>query len=285
MSRWLTFALMMALVSCKKEEAKLVPKLEPPGNELPRAEGEATAAHGPVQVTLRLYKTKIKPQGDYDWKNGESVSLWVQVVLKNVSAKRLAINDNNFYQSGPIPDRGDRPYPPILGTTLELTDASGKRLEPPGGLSDTPFECSPPARDVTPEEKREIDAFLKPWRKKGLSHRQINIKLLDFKSKAGREEPKLVGTWLEPGASTRTTGWADFDPCDVYYYHLPPPKPIGEFSQEKYYFPKPGKYYVRAVYDTLRFESAEDYTREVGFPPDEDRVRFETPAIEFEVLP
>jgi len=258
-------------------------------------------------MTLRLYKRRIQAETSDSLAIG---SLWVQIELKNVSKKQLIVSDDFFFKSVPIPDKSQKTY----GIYLEVTDAEGKPVDFmmtwDVGPDSIDLDREIPLREMTPaklKERAEVEALVAGWRKQGLSSDEVTLKLIDYSRESGlKKELKELGnrdSVLEPGASIKSM-------ASAYIINekrqAVPLKVRSEFNEAaNYYFEKSGKHRIRAVYNYQmkklsrreREARIKASTELLGHPPSPDRyrflesppsewdVRFETPTIEFEVLP
>ncbi|OGR91459.1 MAG: hypothetical protein A2V88_06635 [Elusimicrobia bacterium RBG_16_66_12] len=306
------------LACSNKESSSSSPELAPPGRALIsagrlgtegelKAEAEVKASSGPVEMTLRLYKRRIQAETSDTLTIG---SLWVQIELRNVGKKRIFAHEDFFFKSEPIPDKSQKTH----GIYLEVTDAEGKPVDflltwdvIPDSID---LDREIPPRKMTPaqlKERAEVEALVAGWRKQGLSFDEVALKLIDYSRESGNkkdlEERLARDSVLDPGASIKSVANASI--INEKRQAMPPNARSVFTEAANYYFEKPGKHRIRAVYNhqmeklSRREREARDKesTELLGHPPPKDRwrfldeppeewdVRFETPAIEFEVLP
>lgn len=262
----------MALAACgKKEEPARPPDLSPPGQV--EAQAEVTASSGPVQLTLRLLKTRIAtPQ-----------SPWYQFEIKNVGKNRIVFGHKVFH---------DEPW--------ALKDSgsyrgSGIWLDVIGPDGRTPFERTV-MNDIDttgmlflPHPDTEEGADIRK-RMAGKTMLEQSMIVSEYgraqteKYRKEHPEPDLSFR-LEPGASTATVAWALRDNPKHVIETRPQRQAHGRFGELFWLnFEQPGKYRVRAVYDYKSpYETAIKFNLPVK--PEGDEVLVKTPFIDFEVVP
>jgi len=261
---------------CKKKETSRVPVLAPPekasssvgqpgDQENVPAEAEVKASSGPVELTLRIYKTKIRAHK----------SLYYQIVLKNIGAKAFPAVDAAFR------DPWAQRHPE--GVYLDVLGPNGKE---PGWawLGPTDVDTTNLPGFLPPPTTKEGASF---WQKlKGMSAFERSKAVMDYSARIKAEYEKThpeppVGGLLAPGASTSTPAWVL--PNDE---GKPLRQPIGHFTELVHFdFSLPGKYRMRAVYDYRPDGWTIKWNRDHHRQPDEAQNVVKTPFIEFEVLP
>lgn len=267
-------AALFCLAACEKSPSPVpTPDLAPPGlPEKVAAQAEVKASSGPVELTLRLYKTEIKL--------GES--LWEQIRIRNVGDSDMIVSDPVFFDPWQL-RKGIRAG---YGIYIEVLGPDGKPLprdpHPNWGSSDVSDKPSG-LLEVHGEEER---AMLDGWKKRGLSLEQINRKLVDFNLKkardadASRELPRIK---LQPGESAETKSWFVYSEWDQFKKR-PKPTPVGDFAELEFFdLDKPGEYKVRAVYDWAPTKWLIEARGKIPVEPDEVLVR--TPWVRITVLP
>ncbi|MBI5202266.1 MAG: hypothetical protein HY925_11815 [Elusimicrobia bacterium] len=214
------------------------------------AQAEVTASSGPVQLTLRIYETKISTKEGF----------WFQIELKNIGKSEFLVTDLVFWDSFQMAyatrENG-------IGTRLEVLDPDGKRIK-----SDTlQYEfhsLDEPLPGPYVEETPEVTRLRSEWRAQGVPEPEIRNRLIKRQSRiydqrARDSRPKQM---LQPGSMIVTPPWAD---TGWSLYHSAP-YPIdkdakGQFAEASYYrWKKPGIYRVRAIYNhRLRSELVRKY--------------------------
>lgn len=244
------------------------------------ATAEAKASKGPVQLKLRLQKTKIKAD----------TSLWYKLELKNISKNRIQLYDRVFRDPYAIHVNSKLRH----GIYLEVLDANGKPLPVRTGNYHVRYDWEGPEGTdymYTEREKKELSALQEEWKKRGMSAQQQSLaesewlnNLIEKKNTAELTNPANKH-WIRPGVSTMTFAWADRGPDD-YPGRLEDDKSLREGYTElwSYRFLRPGKYRIRAVYDHLQAESNAEHIRKYGTKLDSGWIRFKTPFIDFEVV-
>lgn len=243
-----------------------------------KATAQVKAAKGPVQITLRVQKTKLKAND----------SLWYKIELKNVGNNKLRVYDRIFKDRNAIHANSKMKY----GLYLEVLDPKGKPLRVKMGHYRVRYDWEgPDGKDYpfTPEEKKELLAKKDGWKKKGMTEQEQSIAwtewINELYSRKNSEEDLDPARqfWLSPGASTATFARADLGPDDY------PGRGDDEESLRQGYaelwifkFHDPGKYRIRAIYDQ---SPSDGYLKERKLGPDDERIQFKTPFIEFEVRP
>jgi len=239
---------------------------------------EAKASKGPVQITLRLCKTKVKAEK----------SLWYKLELKNVGKKNLRVDDWIFKDPWAMYANSKSHF----GIYLEIIGPDGKAQTVRSGGGRITYAWEPKPGELlhyTPEEKKEIAALESDWKRRGLTEQQQHIalsawngELNDKKNRAELADPTKQ-LWLTPGASTSTFAWMDRGPDeyagrseDDAYLRL------GYTQLWSFTFYDPGTYRIRAVYD---YSPSERYLKTHKLSPDDERIKFKTPFIEFLVAP
>ncbi len=236
------------------------------------------AAKGPVQITLRVQKTTLKAKD----------SLWYKIELKNIGKKKMLVYDRIFKDRNAIHVNSRMKR----GIYLEVLDPAGKPLRVKWGNYRLRYDWEGPEGVdylFTPEEKKEFMAQKDGWKKKGMTEQEQSIAwsgwINELYSKKNVEElsDPAKRFWLSPGASTGTFAWADMGPDDY------PGRTDDEDSLRQgytelwiYKFHDPGKYRIRAIYDHAL---SAKYLKDRKLGPNDERILFETPFIEFEVLP
>lgn len=264
----------------------------------PRPEATATATKGPVQLTLRLYKNKVKVDK----------SLWYQIELKNVSRKPIQIMDTIFrdpwairynirdrvgiyidIQGPPGVYKGDS-WPP------DHPSGDSPQMRMPLGSLGMPYKAWH-SKGYSEEDKKELAALEQKWKKEGLSETEQVIakhhwqeRWMDKKDQEEGTDPADI-VMLAPGASTTTLSWAYRDPDpsvhhDALEQELADEEPqVGDYAQLfDYWLRPPGKYKIRVVYNHgFDKESRHELENEgIKIPP--WYVHVETPYIPFEVV-
>lgn len=239
------------------------------------------AEKGPVQITLRLQKKRIKVEK----------SLWYKLELKNVGKTRIQIYDRIF--KDPIAIHVNSKH--RTGIYLEILDSNGNPLNVRPGNYQVRYDWEgPEGRDYhySPKEKAEIIALESDWKKRGLSEQQRNLalnawnnELVKKKNHAELSDP-VNRKWLAPGASTGTFAWSDRGPGE-YDGRSEDDESLRQGYAElwSYWLLKPGKYRLRAVYDYAQSNSTKALFKQHGKSQDPSWVEFNTPFIDFEVVP
>lgn len=257
--------------------------------EEPKAEAEAVAVNGPLELTLRVHKTRIK-----SWEE----SLWYQVSLRNLGKEDIAIFDKAFLRPSPVEMHRS------AGISLWVTGPDGKVLKPSPRLGDgavlMPGSPSWPIQEGDTRDKATqqqlIDTMwsdratlrLRAEYAQGLRAKGVPEKEIDRRTEKFNEEHPLSddgakhkpGPYilLQPGASITNVASAREATSD-------PALPRGYTEFWGYWYTKPGKYRIKAAFDNRSSSVAAEYDKKHGIPPREDAVFVETKAIEFEVVP
>ena len=257
----------------------------------------ATAKKGPIQLTLRLYKTTLKSEK----------SLWYQIELKNIGKEPIEVEDRIFRDPwvmrynirdrvgiyfDVIPPAGTykgHKWPTDSGITPLLS-------RPIGGLGIPHWDWH--REGYSAADKKELADLEAKWAKDGLSetekvkakHRWVE----DWTSRKESEEraDPAKKRWLAPGASTTTLAWAYRDPDPNPSLHSPfqaelrnEEAPVGDYAQLfDLYFRPVGKYRIRAVYDYAFSKESRRKFEKLGIKIAPWEVRIETPDIGFEVV-
>lgn len=229
---------------------------------------EAKGTKSPIELTLRLYQTKIKADE----------SLWGQLEIKNIGKKDITVSDDMFFKPWSIADQSE-PHPIYVA----IFDAAGKPIKPLVGVYDWHGGAiSRKLSEVDPEEDRKIGIMLDGWKKAGLTKEQIDGKMREYNKKRYRDERDAEmssrNSQVAPGSSLKSRPWAHLDKNPNG--DEPQTPPIGQFTELKYYFEKPGKYTIRAVYDYRMSQRMRKLMK-----PDETDILVKTKPISFEVIP
>lgn len=236
------------------------------------AQAEVHASSGPVELTLRLYKTRIRPKE----------RLWYQLRLRNVGSKPFAVGDDIFRD--PIQTYSNY----HVGIYFLIIGPDGKELRHRTVLAphhDVAEEKPGRQRKLHPDDQKDLDSLLAQWRSEGLDIDAINRKLLDWLP-LHRPEDEIPAVVLKPGESVTTKPWAFYEPWDQEFKR-PPPQPIGEFTELfNFDLNEAGKYRFRAVYDYRPSEWFRDWLKKHGMKEQKEHdVLAETPWIEVERRP
>lgn len=274
--------LLLCLAACgeKEEEASPRPALTAPEAAFPsgsktlssdspavsaaRAEAEATATKDPIKLTLRLLKTKVS--------KGEP--LWYQVELKNIGNKPIEVYADIFVDPG-------KSLTDPVGIWFEVLSPDGTPLhEKPA--EDYVFMPGSQREEAkrNPERDKKIDELLKKWKAEGNDPIQITKKLLQYQIDNERPERAVTLFSLPPGASTTTAAWSDQNFYDERKGELRPKAKGGYAELWAYFFYQVGRHKVRIVYDE-RLRSPKRH----GGRDNPWNIHFETPYIDFEVVP
>ncbi|MEQ1918462.1 MAG: hypothetical protein ABL955_04630, partial [Elusimicrobiota bacterium] len=127
------------------------------------------AAKGPVQITFHLYKTTVKAEK----------SLWYKLELKNISKKKLRVDDWIFKDPWAMLANCQHKF----GIYFEILDPKGKPLSVRPGGDVVHFDWEPKEGELLPytaEEHKEIDALRVGWKKRGLTDQQQHLALNDW---------------------------------------------------------------------------------------------------------
>ncbi|MEK7858720.1 MAG: hypothetical protein AAB320_06215 [Elusimicrobiota bacterium] len=301
MMRRLAFAMMVfGLAACGKDESPSAgaPKLSAPERAFPAAgqpsaqadvaaEAEVKASSGPIELTLRVYRSNLKYRKD---------SLWFQIQLKNIGKNKIRIDEDDFRVPGEVAMGG--------GRLLEVVDAKGNPAKQYTIFSAAPDQLTPdspiwpqPSKDSKDPEGdkkriadaiwaegdrlRQRDRIMEAGRGRPDSWTYRKLTEFDEKHPAPPEPPSQdTSILLAPGVVLVTPPWVDRS-----YLPDQPPGKIGEFAQLRGYYFGPGKYRIRAVYDHRPSGWTVEYNKKHHLNPDEDEVRVETPYIAIEVVP
>lgn len=237
---------------------------------LPDLKPAATAKGStpPIELILRLYKTKIKADE----------SLWGQIEIKNVGKADITLSDDMFFKPWEIPDQSE--HKPIH---VAVFDAAGKPVKPlPGNFGWHGRRTTRKLAEVDPEEDRRIGIMLDGWKKDGLTKEQVDGKMREYNDRQHRAdqdaERSSRNSQVAPGSALKSRPWAHLDRSPNA--SEPQTPPIGQFTELKYYFEKPGKYTIRAVYDYRMSERLKKLMK-----PGETNILVKTNLISFEVSP
>lgn len=272
----------------KKEPSPIPPTTTNRAVFVPSAEAEVVGTKGPLELTLRAYKTKVK---------SEEESLWYQVRLRNIGLKEIPVFDNAFLVSAPV----EMCCSP--GTSILVTGPDGKALKPMptlgGGAVLVPGSPSWPIQDGDTRDeatkKKVIDAMwadrailrlreehARKLEREKLPPEEFSRKVIDFEkrhplSDDGAERRPSPHIMLKPGAAITSTPWTD--------RHISDPDIQREFTElTGYWYTKPGKYRIKAIFNRQTSTWEAEYNKTHGILPEEDAVLVETEAIEFEVI-
>lgn len=246
-----------------------------------RSESQVKAAKGPVQITLRLQKTKVKVER----------SLWYKLELKNIGKKKIQIYDRIFKDPNAMHANSKTRY----GIYIEILDSRGKPLNVRPGNYQERFDWEgPEGQDYlyTAEEKKELRALQDEWKKRGMTEQQQSLavsdwnrELIEKKNNAEMADPAKK-LWLAPGASTATFAWSDRGPGE-YEGRSDDDESLRQGYTElwSYWLLMPGKYRVRAVFNHAQSKTAKKILKKHGDAPNPSRIEFKTPFISFEVIP
>ena len=201
---------------------------------------ELTASSGPVKITLRLLKTKVKV--------GES--LQYQLRLTNVGKKPMEVPDTIFEDPWAIVGN----FRARMDLFLVILDTKGKPLDtwmtaPPG----PEFDGTPPYWSEDPKEQKEALAKERELRKQGLSETEVRLALHEWghQRQAAKVPPpqEPERRILKPGETLTTRPWA-YDDGFTQARGEPVPKPIDPFAELILFrFHKPGRYRLCAIYE------------------------------------
>lgn len=291
-----TLVLVSILVGCgRKEQPPATPNLSAPekpsasgtvpgtSTQLP-AEAEVTASSGPVQLTLRIYKTTIKARKDFLQPFEDDKHLLYQIELKNIGKNRFLVTDDEMFRvpgAYIVCESTTR-----FGTCIDVLGPDGKHPYFSAlyfAADNHPFDYG-----ILPEpDDKEGLALKATWEKAGLTIQEIGSRFLE-RARRMLKEPPLEEKrpdpplWLAPGASTSTLAWVHRDRVELIN-GKPMRAPVGQFSElDVLNSSKPGKYRIRAVYN---HEHQPEMVRKYELRVYEDDVRVATPYIEFEVVP
>lgn len=244
-----------------------------------KAAAQVTAAKSPIQITLKLYSTKVKA--------GKSV--WYKIELKNVGKKKILVDDWIFKDPWGMHQNCNGRY----GIYLDVIDEKGERpmLQLGGGRVHYKYEPQPgESKPLDPKDEAERIAYQAALRKRGLTEQEEHIALIRWdEAWNNRQQLKEMSDpanqlWLKPGASTTTIAWAYRDD-DPYADHADEEAQIGDYTQLWSYDLDPGKYRIRAIYDYSRTDSDLKDLRRLKIEPEKSWIKVMSPFIEFKVLP
>lgn len=256
----------------KKDSGPPQPVLTAPDKtDAASAQAEVKASSGPIELSLLLHKTQIKA-GD---------SLWEQIRIRNVGAKKINIVDQVFFDDRALRNQSNIGY----GIYLEARDPEDKPLKVWFyGPAKRAFDIDERPSGLLEVEGPQERAMLDGWKKQGLSAYEIDLKLIDFntkKQRAAEHEQERPFVKLMPGQSAETKSAFSYNEMDMLR-NRPRPHAIGEFTRVDFFeFKKPGTYKVRAVYNNL----AGELSRKVGLPIYPEEVLVRTPWIPVTVFP
>lgn len=175
------------------------------------AETEVSASSGPIKITLRAHRTKLKA--------GES--LWLQIEFSNLSSAPLMVR-NEDYES--LRMSVGRDY----GLSIRVEDDKGKDATP---LLDGLAEGHAPLNCMGPEDRARWEKALQS-------------------SAAGTGAADSPVVWLKAGESVASPSQAYQSGNDRYCGHVPTPKAIRPFSEFAQARTLPaGSYLLRVTYD------------------------------------
>lgn len=245
-----------------------------------KAAAQVQAAKGPIQITLRIEKTKVKTKR----------YLWYKLELKNIGKTKLHAQDWIFKDLWAMHENCRSRD----GIYLEIIGPDGIPLDARGGGGRAYFDWEPKGGAFlaySPEEKKEIAALRADWNKRGMTERQQTLALNDWnngnnakKNQAELSDPAKQ-LWLRPGASTATVAWVNRGPGPYPGRSEDDESLRSGYAQLwSYSFLDAGKYRIRAVYDYAQPNSTIALFKKHGHVPS-GWVKFKTPFIEFQVLP
>lgn len=285
-------ALQLGYSACgKKEPQANNPDLSMRNLNTSAAEAEAVGVNGPLELTLRIFKTKIK---------SDKESLWYQVRLRNIGQEEIRIFDAPFLAPTRIDMHGS------VGVSLQVTGPDGKQIKKRfylggnGGGVLVPGSPSWPIQEGDRRDEatktraidtmwadrailRERAEYEEALRRGGTSQEEIIRKSLQFdeehpQSEALQKRRPSPHIALKPGAAVTTIPWTD--------RHVSDPERQSQFSEfAAYSYTQPGKYRIKATFDARSRGWVVEYDKKHGIPPRIDDVFVETKTIEFEVLP
>lgn len=274
-----------ALAACGKNEPPAAPPelaapgraFSPAGTGSPEpavAEAEVKASSGPVELTLRLHRTRIKL--------GES--LWHQLRIRNAGDKEMLVTDQIFHDPWELLNNIWGGY----GIFIEVIGPDGKPLEPPVRRDGAGDGIEPMPSGLLEIEGPQEQAMVDGWEKQGLSSFEVKLKLIEYNTKKERGKkpyPSRPVIHLRPGEIAETKSWFHYSRYDEKIAKRPAPQPIGEFAELEFFdLDEPGKYKIRAVYNHGISETDIKEYRKMGWSYDE-RVLFYTPWVRVTVNP
>lgn len=255
-------------------------------------QGMATVRRGSLELTLKMYKTKVK--------RGEPI--WYQIQIRNVGKEPMSLYDNAFFTGNDAQFLAalEKAEQSSRGLKLKARNREGKPVgyyfHPvpidmcPEDMDDTPFGSRDRIAHATPEEYAKVDAMIAAWRKQGLSSDQIQLKLNDYSREQAREkerksEPKSV--MLGPGQKATTRSWVYKPACRSWRPNPPtPPEGFAEFPQDEKNPLSPGEYEFHVVYDQrLSAENRAYFKKKHMRIRDHEDMRLATPLVTVEIQP
>lgn len=281
-------AVQLSLSACgKKDPAAVAPDLKMGGAAEPIAEAVAVGVKGPLELTLRVYKTKIK-----------SESLWYQIQLRNLGQKDIPIFDEAFL--GPSPVELHR----SAGISLWITGPDGKPLKPAprpaGGAVLLPGSPSWPIQEGDKRDKaaqknvidtmfadrailRLREEYAQQLEGTKLSHKEIISRINKFNEQhplsTDNDQPRPTPhIMLKPGATITSVACAQEETPQAGLPH-------GYTEFWGYWYTEPGKYRIQARFDHRPRGWVVEYDKSHGIPQREYAVLVETATIEFMVAP
>ncbi len=273
----MTTALLCFAACGKKDEGAPASILPPPATiEKVPAQAEVKASSGPIELSFLLHKTQIRA--------GES--LWQQIRIRNIGKKEIIVSDPIFHDPRELRQQSRSNY----FIYVEALGPDSKPLEVVYHMSenhkvDVMVDGVSGLLEVaSPEEQAMLDG----WKKQGLSHREIDKRLIDFNTKklqATEKLPELPVIKLSPGQSVETKS-AFYRSIQDRIQNRPTLRPIGDFAQLDFFMlEKTGNYKIRAAYNQAPTKKSAELSRKLGIPSYPEEVRFHTPWITIEVLP
>ena len=193
----------------------------------PAPEASSVGKKGPVQLTLRLYKTRVRVKK----------SLWFQLELKNIGKEKIWVSERAFRDMWQlfrnchdqfevyieVKAVGESDGEPALTASGERSKRHKGRWRknylrpaygpfPPVFLPHYDYVGGPDDPVLGKALNDRLDKLEAQWVKEGLSDQQRSIKRHDFWGDWNKEmqtaEDRAKSFWFVPGASTATAAWS-----------------------------------------------------------------------------
>ena len=227
----------------------------------------------PLELKLTLVKTRLRPHD----------GLWYVLEIKNVGRKAISNYDKFWYDQTHLAKNQEWK----LGTFFEARTVDGKEIAASFGWAgmhgEYDFWTNPPFKDPS----FHGDGF---WMEGGQTVfaspsipsaiRDRNLEDMRRGPPGGQQE------WMEfqrreqqAGSQRNWPGWVQ----------IPAERPAWVPAKARiltgFHFPLPGRYRIRAVYEPLDKQWLHDERMRERFPPGTKVFRFESPWVDFEVVP